>query len=90
MEPTLLVALSNAVAEMPAVIEALSKDPAVLSLTVTAVLLLIKSIETLIQLIAYLRLESKHMCRNLVLYHPTWTLLRKHRCLLTIRAFQWI
>jgi hypothetical protein len=32
---------------MPAVIEALSKDPAVLSLTVTAVLLLIKSIETL-------------------------------------------
>jgi hypothetical protein len=47
MEPLLLVALSNAVAEMPAVIEALSKDPAVLSLTVTAVLLLIKSIETL-------------------------------------------
>jgi hypothetical protein len=32
MEPTLLVALSNAVAEMPAVIEALSKDPAVLQL----------------------------------------------------------
>jgi hypothetical protein len=44
MEPILLVALSNAVAELPAVVEALSKDPAVLSLTVTAVLLLIKSI----------------------------------------------
>jgi hypothetical protein len=47
MKPILLVVLSNAVVEMPAVIDALSKVPAVLSLTVTAVLLLIKSIETL-------------------------------------------
>ena len=47
MEPILIVALSNAVVKMPVVVEALSKDPAVLSLTVTAVLLLIKAIETL-------------------------------------------
>jgi hypothetical protein len=47
MKPIWLVAPSNAVVEMPALIGALSKDPAVLSLTVTAVLLLIKSIETL-------------------------------------------
>jgi hypothetical protein len=47
MEPILLVTLSNAVVKMPAVVDALSKDHAVLSLTVTAVLLLIKSIETL-------------------------------------------
>jgi hypothetical protein len=47
MEPILLVALSNAVVQMPAVVDALSKDPAVLSLTATVVLLLIKSTEKL-------------------------------------------
>jgi hypothetical protein len=47
IDPVLLVALSNAVAKMPVVVDAPSIDAAVVSLTVTAVLLLIKSIETL-------------------------------------------
>jgi hypothetical protein len=47
IDPVLLVALSNAVAKMPVVVDAPSIDAAVVSLTVTAVLVLIKSIETL-------------------------------------------
>jgi hypothetical protein len=47
MEPILLVVLSNAVLGMTTVVDVRSKDPAILSLTVTAVLFLIKSIETL-------------------------------------------
>jgi hypothetical protein len=43
----LLVALSNAVFKMAVVVDAFSVDAAVVSPTVTVVLLLIKSIETL-------------------------------------------
>ena len=43
----MLVALSNAVVKMAGVVDASSVDAAVVSSTVTAVLLLIKSIETL-------------------------------------------
>ena len=47
MEPILLVALSTAVAKMPVAVDASSNDAAFVSLTVTAVVLLIMSIETL-------------------------------------------
>jgi hypothetical protein len=47
MDTLLLVALSNAVVKMPVVVDASSNDAAFSSLTVMAVLLLIKYIETL-------------------------------------------
>ena len=47
MEPILFVALSNAFVKMLVVVDASSNDAAFVSLTVMAVLLLIKSIESL-------------------------------------------
>ena len=47
MKPILLVALSTAVVKMPVAVDASFNDAAFVSITVTAVVLLIKSIETL-------------------------------------------